>query len=59
MPQKTSLKLLFLIWKREEAYGYLIPLLHGQYFTAQSGKIKWKADPVYMNGKDKYEIRRL
>ena len=39
---------------KREQYGYR-PLLHGRYFTAQLTEQK-KGRPVYVKGKDKYEI---
>ena len=39
---------------KREQYGYR-PLLHGRYFTAQLTDQK-KGRPVYVKGKDKYEI---
>ncbi len=39
---------------KREQYGYR-PLLHGRYFTAQLTDQK-KGQPVYVKGKDKYEI---
>ena len=44
----------FVSYLKREQYGYR-PLLHGQYFTAQLVEQEEGA-PVYMKGKDKYEI---
>lgn len=44
----------FVSYLKREQYGYR-PLLHGQYFTAQLVDQEEGA-PVYMKGKDKYEI---
>ncbi len=44
----------FVSYLKREQYGYR-PLLHGQYFTAQLVSQEEGA-PVYMKGKDKYEI---
>lgn len=44
----------YVSYLKREQYGYR-PLLHGQYFTAQLVDQEEGA-PVYMKGKDKYEI---
>ncbi len=44
----------FVSYLKREQYGYR-PLLHGQYFTAQLVD-QVEGDPIYMKGKDKYEI---
>ncbi|GMQ29688.1 DUF2723 domain-containing protein [Algoriphagus confluentis] len=44
----------FVSYLKREQYGYR-PLLHGQYFTAQL-IAQEEGAPVYMKGKDKYEI---
>jgi hypothetical protein len=44
----------FVSYLKREQYGYR-PLLHGQYFTAKLVD-QVEGDPVYMKGKDKYEI---
>lgn len=44
----------YVSYLKREQYGYR-PLLHGQYFTAQLTDQE-EGDPVYMKGKDKYEI---
>lgn len=44
----------FVKYLKREQYGSR-PLLHGQYFTAQVTGTK-EGDPVYVKGKDKYEI---
>lgn len=44
----------YVSYLKREQYGYR-PLLHGQYFTAQLVSQEEGA-PVYMKGKDKYEI---
>ncbi|GAA0881109.1 DUF2723 domain-containing protein [Algoriphagus jejuensis] len=44
----------YVSYLKREQYGYR-PLLHGQYFTAQLVEQEEGA-PVYMKGKDKYEI---
>ncbi len=44
----------YVSYLKREQYGYR-PLLHGQYFTAQLIDQE-EGDPVYMKGKDKYEI---
>lgn len=44
----------YVFYLKREQYGYR-PLLHGQYFTAQLVDQEEGA-PVYMKGKDKYEI---
>ncbi|MDI1324681.1 MAG: DUF2723 domain-containing protein [Algoriphagus sp.] len=44
----------YVSYLKREQYGYR-PLLHGQYFTADLVDQE-EGDPVYMKGKDKYEI---
>lgn len=44
----------YVSYLKREQYGYR-PLLHGQYFTAQL-VAQEEGAPVYMKGKDKYEI---
>ncbi|WP_075349514.1 glycosyltransferase family 117 protein [Algoriphagus marinus] len=44
----------YVSYLKREQYGYR-PLLHGQYFTAKLVD-QVEGDPVYMKGKDKYEI---
>ncbi|GMQ24360.1 DUF2723 domain-containing protein [Algoriphagus sp. oki45] len=44
----------FVSYLKREQYGYR-PLLHGQYFTAQL-IAQEEGAPIYMKGKDKYEI---
>ncbi|MEP2346591.1 MAG: DUF2723 domain-containing protein, partial [Algoriphagus sp.] len=44
----------YVSYLKREQYGYR-PLLHGQYFTAQL-VAQDEGAPVYMKGKDKYEI---
>jgi hypothetical protein len=44
----------YVSYLKREQYGYR-PLLHGQYFTAQLVD-QQEGAPVYMKGKDKYEI---
>ncbi|MBN7817391.1 glycosyltransferase family 117 protein [Algoriphagus pacificus] len=44
----------YVSYLKREQYGYR-PLLHGQYFTAKLVDQE-EGDPVYMKGKDKYEI---
>ncbi len=44
----------YVSYLKREQYGYR-PLLHGQYFTAQLTDQE-EGDPVYMKGKEKYEI---
>lgn len=44
----------YVSYLKREQYGYR-PLLHGQYFTAELVDQE-EGDPVYMKGKDKYEI---
>ena len=44
----------YVSYLKREQYGYR-PLLHGQYFTAKLVD-QQEGNPVYMKGKDKYEI---
>ncbi|WBL43764.1 DUF2723 domain-containing protein [Algoriphagus halophytocola] len=44
----------YVSYLKREQYGYR-PLMHGQYFTAQL-VAQEEGSPVYMKGKDKYEI---
>lgn len=44
----------YVSYLKREQYGYR-PLLHGQYFTAQLVDQE-EGDPIYMKGKEKYEI---
>jgi hypothetical protein len=44
----------YVSYLKREQYGYR-PLLHGQYFDAEL-KDQKEGDPIYLKGKDKYEI---